>query len=151
MPDWKKRFVDKNRAFYLENKDFVDNWAERHRMLERNSVYKKFEWNCGKDCTELKETIIQFRHSGIRAKRPTYFPTLVAINNTPIVWDNERERYRKITPREAANLQCFKEDFIFSKSDEQSYKQLGNAVNVTIINKLAKKLLGFAIKNWKKV
>ena len=75
----------------------------------------------------------------------------MAINNTPIVWDKEKEKYRKITPREAANLQCFKEDFIFSKSDEQSYKQLGNAVNVTIINKLAKKLLGFAIKNWKKV
>lgn len=151
LPSWKKRFVDKNRAFYLENKDFIDSWAERHRMLEKKSIYKKFEWNCGIDCKELKETIIQFRHSGIRAKRPTYFPTLVAINNTPIIWDKERERYRIITPREAANLQRFKEDFIFSKSDEQSYKQLGNAVNVTIINILAKKLLGFAIKNWKKV
>ena len=117
-------------------------------MLYKNSIYKKFEWNCGTDCKYLKDTIIQFRHSGIRAKRPTYFPTLVAINNTPIIWDKVKQKYRKITPREAANLQSFKKSFKFGKSDEQTYKQLGNAVNVKIIKILAKKLIGFAKNNW---
>ena len=148
LPDWKKRFVDKNRKFYLENKDFIDKWIVKYDMLSKNSVYKKFEWNCGTDCKYLKDTIIQFRHSGIRAKRPTYFPTLVAINNTPIIWDKAKQKYRKITPREAANLQSFKKSFKFGKSDEQTYKQLGNAVNVKIIKILAKKLIGFAKNNW---
>lgn len=151
LPPWKKRFVDKNRAFYLENKKFIDKWNKKYDILSKNSIYKKFEWNCGTDCKYLRETIIQFRHSGIRAKRPTYFPTLVAINNTPIIWDSVKQRYRKITPREAANLQSFKENFILDKIDEHSFKQLGNAVNVTIVNKLAKKLLNFAISNWEKV
>ena len=149
LPDWKKRFVDKNRNFYKKHKTFVNKWVEKYNMLQRNSVYKKFEWNCGTDCKELKETIIQFRHSGIRAKRPTYFPTLVAINNTPIIWDKTRKKYRKITPREAANLQNFRKDFIFSESDQQTYKQLGNAVNVKIIKDLGAKLINFAIINWK--
>ncbi|MBR2909386.1 MAG: DNA (cytosine-5-)-methyltransferase [Clostridia bacterium] len=148
LPDWKKRFVDKNRQFYLDNKKFIDYWINKYDMLSKNSIYKKFEWNCGTDCKYLKETIIQFRHSGIRAKRPTYFPTLVAINNTPIIWDENKKRYRKITPREAANLQSFRKSFIFGQSDEKTYKQLGNAVNVKIIKKLAQKLIWFAKDNW---
>lgn len=151
LPEWKKRFVDKNRAFYLKHKMFIDKWVTTYNMLEKNSIYKKFEWNCGKDCKFLKETIIQFRHSGIRAKRPTYFPTLVAINNTPIIWDDSKCKYRRITPREAANLQSFNKNFKFSSSDEKTYKQLGNAVNVDIINLLAGKLISFAIKDWKRV
>lgn len=148
LPDWKKRFVDKNRQFYLDNKKFIDYWINKYDMLSKNSIYKKFEWNCGTDCKYLKETIIQFRHSGIRAKRPTYFPTLVAINNTPIIWDENKKRYRKITPREAANLQSFRKSFKFGQSDEKTYKQLGNAVNVKIIKKLAQKLIWFAKDNW---
>ena len=150
LPDWKKRFVSKNRQFYLDNKKFLDKWVKKYDILAKHSVYKKFEWNCGMDCNELKDCIIQFRHSGIRAKRPTYFPALVAINNTPIIWDKKYKRYRKITPREAANLQSFKKDYIFGNSDEQTYKQLGNAVNVEIIRTLSEKLLKFAVKDWKK-
>ena len=33
--------------------------------------------------------IIQFRQSGIRVKINNYFPTLVAINNTPIIFDEK--------------------------------------------------------------
>lgn len=151
LPEWKKRFVDKNRKFYIKHKTFIDKWVDKYNMLSRNSIYKKFEWNCGRDCKSLKDTIIQFRHSGIRAKRPTYFPTLVAINNTPIIWDKKRKKYRKITPREAANLQSFRDDFVFGENDEKTYKQLGNAVNVDIINIIAEKLISFAIKDWKKI
>lgn len=151
LPDWKRRFVDKNRAFYLRHKNFIDKWVQKYDMLSKNSIYKKFEWNCGSDCKTLKDAIIQFRHSGIRAKRPTYFPTLVAINNTPIIWDKKYNTYRKITPREAANLQSFNKDFIFSDNDEKTYKQLGNAVNVKVIRTLAEKLINFAIPNWEEV
>lgn len=150
LPEWKQAFVEKNRKFYLKHQAFIDRWIEKHNMLSRISTHKKFEWNCQKDCNSIKDAIIQFRHSGIRVKRPTYFPTLVAINNTPIIWDKQNKKYRYITPREAANLQSFNKYYKFGSSDSQTYKQLGNAVNVQIVNMLARKLIEFALKDWKR-
>lgn len=148
LPEWKKRFAYKNRTFYKKHKKFIDKWVSDYNMMERISTHKKFEWNGGTEHLSLKEVIVQFRHSGIRAKKPTYFPTLVAINNTPIIWDETKYTYRYITPREAANLQSFKKDYKFSENDFQTYKQLGNAVNVEIVEMLAKKLFNFAYENW---
>lgn len=48
---------------------------------------------------------------------------------------------RKITPREAARLQGFPEDFIIPVSDTQSYKQFGNSVAVPVINAIAKNII----------
>ena len=133
MPKWKKRFVDLNRSFYLNNKIFIDDWIERYDMLHRTKLFKKFEWNCGKDCEDMRSTVIQIRQSGIRVKRPTYYPSLVAIVNTPIIFDNSKNHYRYITPREAANLQSFHRRFKFTGSDNQIYEQLGNSINVRLI------------------
>lgn len=141
MPEWKKRFVLKNRKLYKDNKEFIDSWIAKHNVLNLPLLYKKLEWNCG-EIRDIKETIIQFRQSGIRIKKMNYFPALVAINNTPIIFDYELESFRKITPREAANLQSFNDDYDFT-DDPLVYKQLGNAVNVEIIRRLAKKLFAF--------
>ncbi len=78
-----------------------------------------------------------------------YFPALVAINNTPIIYDYKMRSYRRITPREAANLQSFDKKYCFTK-DSIVYKQLGNAVNVEIIYRLAKKLFSFAKREYVK-
>lgn len=48
---------------------------------------------------------------------------------------------RKLTPREAARLQGFPEDFIIPVSDTQSYKQFGNSVAVPVINAIAKNII----------
>ncbi|MGV3088702.1 DNA (cytosine-5-)-methyltransferase [Streptococcus suis] len=48
---------------------------------------------------------------------------------------------RKLTPREAARLQGFPEDFIIPVSDTQSYKQFGNSVCVPVINAIASQIL----------
>ncbi|SEI91062.1 DNA (cytosine-5)-methyltransferase 1 [Allopseudospirillum japonicum] len=47
---------------------------------------------------------------------------------------------RKITPREAARLQGFPENFKIVVSDVQAYKQFGNSVCVPVIRALAKQL-----------
>ncbi|RIY31186.1 DNA (cytosine-5-)-methyltransferase [Psittacicella hinzii] len=44
---------------------------------------------------------------------------------------------RKLTPREAARLQGFPDNFIIPVSDTQSYKQFGNSVSVPVIKALA--------------
>ena len=145
MPDWKKRYVDRNRELYLAHKEYIDDWIQRYDMLHRIKLYQKFEWNCGEDVEDIHDAIIQVRQSGIRVKRPTYFPSLVAIVNTPIVWDKQKQAYRHITPREAANLQNFDQRYKFTGSDKQIYQQLGNSVNVRVLKILCKSL--FNLRN----
>lgn len=49
----------------------------------------------------------------------------------------ENRNPRKITPREAARLQGFPEDFIIPVSDCQAYRQFGNSVCVPVIDAIA--------------
>lgn len=48
---------------------------------------------------------------------------------------------RKITPREAARLQGFPENYIIPVSDSQAYKQFGNSVCVPVVNAVAKQII----------
>lgn len=54
----------------------------------------------------------------------------VSINSRdPILLvDPKKELYRRFTPREAAGIQAFPEDFKFNGPESKSYKQIGNAV-----------------------
>lgn len=42
--------------------------------------------------------------------------------------DEEKELYRRFTPSEAAKIQSFPDNFIFSGSEADAYRQIGNAV-----------------------
>ncbi|MDB2349855.1 DNA cytosine methyltransferase, partial [Alphaproteobacteria bacterium] len=48
---------------------------------------------------------------------------------------------RKLTPRECARLQGFPESFKLHESDNENYKQFGNSVPVTVIEKIAINIL----------
>ena len=48
---------------------------------------------------------------------------------------------RKVTPREAARLQGFPEEFKINKSDVQAYRQFGNSVSVPVIKALATSIM----------
>lgn len=136
-PLWKQDFIRKNRELYVENKLFIDNWLKKwHHLDDFTPTEKKLEWQCGEYCASIWDGIIQFRPSGIRVKRPTVFPALVAMVQIPIIG---REK-RRLTPREAANLQSFSDDFIINENDYEAYKQFGNAVNVKVISTLAEQL-----------
>ena len=148
MPDWKKNMVMRSRIMYEDNHAFIDEWVKEYKMQERSLIHQKFEWNAGTSCSSLKDCIIQIRQSGVRAKRPNYFPSLVAMNNTPILWDANANHYRYLTPKESAKLQSFKSDFIFSDIDSVTYSQLGNSVNVELLRLFSEELfkLGKTIK-----
>ena len=78
---------------------------------------------------------MHFRPSGIRAKKATYVPALVAITQTSILGNQKR----RISVREAARLQGFPDWFDFmDQPDSLAYKQLGNAVNVSVIYNVIK-------------
>ena len=147
MPDWKKVMVMRSRVMYENNSAFIDKWIKKYNMQNKILIQQKFEWNCGTDCKSIKDGIIQIRQSGVRVKRPNYFPSLVAMNNTPIVWDETVKKFRYFTPKESAKLQSFDLNFKFSDSDAVTYRQLGNSVNVKLVRMFAEALFKFGKKS----
>lgn len=136
VPTWKRDFLRKNARFYDDYADIVDEWKARHGNLEDlPASRRKLEWQA-QDPASLWDTVMHFRPSGIRAKRATYLPALVAITQTSIIGP----RKRRITPREAARLQGLPDWFAFKQEtepgvvldqpDAASYRQMGNGVNV---------------------
>lgn len=62
-------------------------------------------------------------------------------DGSEILIEQKGKNPRKLTPREAARLQGFPENFIIPVSDTQSYKQFGNSVAIPVINAIAIEIL----------
>lgn len=140
LPKWKYDFIIKNKNLYNNNKKFIDEWLKKYDNLSSfTPTQRKLEWQAGESINTLWDGIIQFRPSGIRVKKPTCFPALVAMVQIPIIGKYKR----RLTVEEAAKLQSFPASFKPNKCDQQAYKQFGNAVNVNVIRTAAKKLFDY--------
>ena len=129
LPQWKQDFIIKNIELYENNKSFIGSWEKKFNNLQDlQPTHRKFEWQMGTEYTSIYQGIIQFRPSGIRVKKPDFFPALVAMVHIPIIG----KYLRRLTPRECARLQSFPDTFQLSTNDKQAYKQLGNSLNVTV-------------------
>ncbi len=134
-PDWKKNFLRKNAQFYTDHKSVLNKWLKKWNNLEDfPPSRRKLEWQA-QDAKSLWETIMHFRPSGIRAKKSTYVPAMVAITQTSIIGKQKR----RITTREGARLQGLPNwyDFV-DQADSLTYKQLGNGVNVGAVYNVLK-------------
>ena len=136
----------KNNDLYVKNREFIDDWLARARQNPMFFGAKaKLEWQAGQTKNpNIWNQIFQLRPSGIRVKVNTYFPALVAIVQTSIVGP----RRRFLTPRECARLQNFPESFRLDDIKQQAYKQLGNAVNVSLAKFFAMHMFGEAQDNY---
>jgi DNA (cytosine-5)-methyltransferase 1 len=130
-PAWKATFLRKNAEFYRANKRSLDHWLRRHNNLSHLAPSRrKLEWQAQDTERNLWHCVLHFRPSGIRAKKPTYLPALVAITQTSIIGP----RRRRITPTEGLRLQGLPWWYSFHNQPEaQSYKQLGNGVNAGVV------------------
>jgi DNA (cytosine-5)-methyltransferase 1 len=126
-PAWKANFLRKNALLYTKFQDVLDSWLREWNGLDgMPQSRRKLEWQA-QDAASIWEGVIHLRPSGIRVKKATYLPALVAITQTSIIGP----RRRRLTPREAARLQGLPDWFDFgAQSDAATYKQLGNGVNV---------------------
>lgn len=141
FPEWKKDFVRKNQKLYRENKTFIDNWIQKYNIFEDfNATQRKFEWQCGTKLKSVFEGLIQSRPSGIRVKVPTVAPALVAIVQTSIIGKYKR----RFSIKECLRLQSFWDNFDFGKqNDFECYKQLGNSINVKVLQSVTEALLNY--------
>jgi DNA (cytosine-5)-methyltransferase 1 len=128
-------WIDKNREFYNKNILLLKPWLEESRKCKNwLGAVRKFEWQAGNELSDdgMNKLLWTARGSGIRVKRPDYIPTLVAMSMIPIYGPDSR----KLTPRELLRLQSFPDTFIFN--EKTILKQVGNSVNVKMIEKCAR-------------
>lgn len=103
--------------------------------------------------TEHKEKGNGFGYSLFNENSP-YTNTISARyykDGSEILIEQAEKNPRKITPREAARLQGFPENYIIPVSDTQSYKQFGNSVAVPVIFAIAKEIISILDNSEKEI
>lgn len=142
-------FLDKNVAekFKFPNEiklskkiqDFLESEVEDKYYYDGKPLYDKL-----KDDIKNKNIVYQWRRKYVRENKSRVVPTLTANmgtggHNVPIILDNKG--IRKLTPRECFLFQGFPENYKLPKiADSKLYKQAGNSVSVTVIERVAKNI-----------
>ncbi|MFH0991446.1 MAG: DNA (cytosine-5-)-methyltransferase [bacterium] len=139
FPDWKIEFIRMNRELYRKNRKWIDAWLPKVKKFPPS--LQKLEWNCNSGKRDIWQYLIQFRASGVRVKKRTSSPSLVAMTSTQVPIIAWEKRY--MTPRECSRLQSMENLKNLPKQSTKAFKALGNAVNVRLVELVANNLLNY--------
>ncbi len=132
VPAWKADFLRKNLDLYKSLRAFLGDaqmkgWLRTVRTFPESR--RKLEWQA-QDTASMWDCVISLRPSGLRVKRPTHLPALVAITQTPIIGPLGR----RLSTGQAARLQGLPDTFDFGdQRDAATFKQMGNGVNTGVV------------------
>lgn len=119
--DGKALTKDQIKSFY--KKDDLDNVID---SLKKKGYLKDIEGKYNPVCGNMSFEVFKF----LDPKKISITLTASDTNRLGIFHKN---RLRRLTPREAARLQGYPDDYILHPKDSLAYKQLGNAVSVPVI------------------
>jgi DNA (cytosine-5)-methyltransferase 1 len=130
--------------------DSIDRTVDIEDILESkvsdNYHYEgKFLYDKIKNDVVKSNTAYQWRRKYVRENMSGVSPTLTANmgtggHNVPIV--KTENGIRKLTPRECFRLQGFPDNYVLPDiADSHLYKQAGNSVTVTVIERIAKNMI----------
>lgn len=136
LPGWKQQFIRQNRDFYAQNQSWINPWLPKLAALPVS--FQKLEWNVQGGRLTLRDHVIQARASGLRVKRATSAPALVAMTDSQVPIIGWERRY--MTPKECSRLQGL-DGIELPASEKDAYRALGNAVNADVVGRIAASLL----------
>ena len=156
-PEFKKVLIRQNRELYQRHKDWIDGWLPK--ILKYPRTQRMLEWSTNQDWN-FRHHVIQLRPSGIRIRSLNYVPTITLCSTaTPILpWvsyppggalDKKGKPYveedfrwgRYVSHNEEARIQSMQELNYNGLSRGQKMKALGNAVNVDVVELIARRLI----------
>jgi DNA (cytosine-5)-methyltransferase 1 len=135
---WKIRYIQQNREWWEEVTPYLSN-AWKSKLRDFPPSLRKLEWNVKGEARDLWSHVLQFRPSGLRVKRYSSSPALVAMTSTQIPILGPEKRF--LTRVEGRRLQGFPDGHNLPVSRVGAFKALGNAVHVGVVEKLAKRLV----------
>jgi DNA (cytosine-5)-methyltransferase 1 len=138
FPKWKIDFIRRNREWFQKQREcFSQEWVEK--LWRFPPSLRKLEWNCQGEERDLWKYVLQFRPSGLRVKRYSSSPSLVAMTSTQIPILGPEQRF--LTRVEGLRLQGFPDHHKLPKSRVKAFKALGNAVHTGVVEAIVKQLL----------
>lgn len=120
--------------------DLLDSEVDARYYYKNHSYHKELS-----RAMKNRGAVYQWRRGYVRENKSGVCPTLTANmgtggHNVPIIRDSKG--IRKLTPRECARLQGFPEGYNLPQNlpDMKLYKQFGNSVTVSVIERIAQQI-----------
>lgn len=121
--------------------DLLDDSVDERYYYNGHQYYKEL-----KKAVKSRDTVYQWRRTYVRENKSGVCPTLTANmgmggHNVPIILDSKG--IRKLTPKECARIQGFPESYKLPEDlpDTKLYKQFGNSVTVSVIERIARQMM----------